>query len=63
MDSALFVAHQEVFEVTPFFESVKFIVNGQNRTPWIAKDVSDSVPFQTVEECKGTADLLLLRYW
>jgi hypothetical protein len=46
-----------MFEPTPLFGEVKFVVYRQNRTTWIAKDVLNPMAMQSIHKGIGTAHL------
>jgi hypothetical protein len=57
MGAPLLMAHQHMFEPTPLFGEVKFVVYRQNRTTWIAKDVLNPMAMQSIHKGIGAAHL------
>ncbi|WP_338038158.1 hypothetical protein [Neosynechococcus sphagnicola] len=48
------MAHQDMVNSPRRFRSIQLIIDRQNRTARIAKDVFDTVPPQTINEGKGS---------
>jgi hypothetical protein len=61
MGSTLFVAHENVLNATSCFHLVKVIINWQNGSTGITKNILNTVALEAVKESK-TAGCALRRY-
>jgi len=50
MGSSLFVSHQKVLYPTLAFRDVQSVVNGENRSPGVAKNRVDAVATQGIHQ-------------
>jgi hypothetical protein len=60
MYGSLFMPHQKVLQLTPLFEFVEFIINGQNRTTRIPKNMLHSMALEAIKQGISARNALLV---